>query len=340
MMTVLGLVEFSEKARLLQIYTNSYCTIIDGDYLYLVENVQINPRNVIAKIDVKENCEIIDRNKANVFIEFSNMHFGCKDNIENLSAQQIQQYIIDFLVQDINELLTFNQIDYSYIEKLVNYFAVEDRKVIYKRMSQLEIDKTLKFTRVYSFEQLNYLLDRQYAYICLNINKKKWAVSDGTNKHYYCNGSGGPWKKLRSSLDFYYIIFFDKSSKCHLLSKDTEALLRRDVELETSTIITHLLKLEDKLTKSLNEMISLLTLKHGLIKVEDVHYPDIADAIDTLEVLLNNYKNANTKEDKLSMFNLLKDKYSYIYSEFSKAQNSLKNLYKQNELTKQEITNG
>ena len=52
-MTTLELVrraDFTEKAELLQIYSDSYCTVIDGNYLYLIENTQINPQKIIAKI--------------------------------------------------------------------------------------------------------------------------------------------------------------------------------------------------------------------------------------------------------------------------------------------------
>lgn len=320
-------VEFSTNVKLLQIYSGKYCTVIDTDYLYLLENVQINTKNIIAKIDVKENVEIIDRDKVNVFIDWSNMHFGNKDAIDTLAESKIKDYLIDFLWPDINELVDFKNDDYSMLLDLTNHFSQSDKENIFKALEDLGLTEKsgLKFTEVYSKYQIDYLVNKKYYYICLNLSKLKYAVSSSDFKKYYSNGACGNWHKLIKNPEF-KVLFFNKNDEFLTLSKTVEAILKNDISKQPELVINSFLKLEDKFIKALNEMVDNITAKQGILSTSQIYYPNVEDKLIVLEVLLRNYQIENEASNKLNIFKQLSELYSAIYSEFSKSQNCLREL--------------
>lgn len=322
--------DFTENARLLQIYSGQYCTVIDDDKLFLIEGTKIQKTNAIAILDVKENCTIINRDKINVFIDFSNEHFGNNDAIDRLPESKIIEYVVEFLLTDINELITFNCKNFDYIDNLLSNFNDKDKKDFYAALDNVKLFKNfaVPYTRVYSLSQINYLLEKGYYYICINTQRNRYAVSSTNYKKYYSNGACGPWKKLQKSLDFYYVIFFKVSDEAQVDTKDIYKILEKDLSTNNTIYKTAnaLLQLEERLTKSLNEVINIASNKLGIVKIDTAYYPKIDDIVEQIVQQMHAYHKCSL-ENKSKHFEALKELYTNVYKELQKSQDSLKNIY-------------
>lgn len=329
----------SENVKLVQVYgqDNKFCTVIDEDILYLMKSTIISKYNIVASFDIQGHYVIYDRDKANVFVDWSHEHYGKKGNIEDLPEEQIGSYLTSYLENDINELIKFDQYELSgNFKRILSEFPEDIQNNIFKALETIQVYKDGKFivpyAQMHSVSQMNWADDKLLHFIKLNSKKQFYDICtrtrDGGYKIIYVNKGLLAYKRLASDKNSCCYIAFNKTDVISTSNVNIEQKVLEDVEGSSYVAANQFINLECKFEKSLEELTNIVANKKGYVNLDNIHHPDVDKIAESIARRINAYKRA--KDDIVKRQELLKgliEDYTAAYDELQKAQDSLRELH-------------
>lgn len=330
--------ELSDDAKLVQVYgEDEFSTVVDNDLIYLLRTTKISKYNVIASVDAKLNCKIFDRDKANLFIDWSHEHYGKAGKIEDLSDEQIEYYISNYLEPDTVELLTFKPMD-AYKDndfyKVVVQCNPDVQNEIFTSLCKLGVYAIpdvyyAPVTITYTQLQSDYLENKMYAFCKMNSAKNKYATCSRQDNGKYivhgCNGTVGKIKKMSNQLE-HIAIFFDKLPSTLANTSKIEQAVKRDVEGSSYHVANRFIKLQSALDKAINKEVERIQNIKGHIDLANVNYPDLEVHAEQIAKLIRKYKNTNMLDVKQNITKELINVYVDAVKEIQKTVSSIKAL--------------
>ena len=330
--------ELSDDAKLVQVYgEDEFSTVADNDLIYLLKTTRISKYNVIASIDAKLNCKIFDRDKANLFIDWSHEHYGKAGKIEDLSDEQIEYYISNYLEPDTVELLTFKPMD-AYKDndfyKVVAQCNPDVQNEIFTSLCKLGVYAIpdvyyAPITIAYTQLQSDYLENKMYAFCKMNSAKNKYATCSRQDNGKYivhgCNGTVGKIKKSHNQLE-HIAIFFDKLPSTLANSSKIEQVVKRDVEGSSYHVANRYIKLQSAYDKIIKNLIEDIQSTKGFIDLSSIEYPDFEVYAEAVALGIRKYKRQTALDEKQKTIEELMEVYSNILKETNKALKTVKYL--------------
>ena len=322
----------TEEAKLVQVYGHGdFSTVVEGNYLYLLSTTKIAEYNIIATFDINENYVIYNRDKANVFVDWSHEAFSRDKSvqIDALPDTKIAEHLINYLREDINALLVFKSTEKGDIlEQVINVYPEDTKVKILKGLERLKVSNDYKVSYIVpSTEyQMKHLYDKKYYYACFDTQNKKFEMTNSNDFSIVIkNGSCGSWKQISNNPKS-FVFFFNKSD-CPLANKDICNIIEQDLLTNPYEAANKFIVLEDKFTKGIDTAIEIITSKQGTIDLSLTYYPVMEDYANSIAKTLGKYKKATIDSEKAECMSDLKNLYSNAYNELQKAQDSLKKLH-------------
>lgn len=320
--------EIPENFKLIQVYDNGrYSTIVAGDRVFLLFTTKVSKYNIIATFDKYENWVIYNRDRANMFVDWSHEAFNKEHpvQLDKLSDAQLAEYLVSYLASDIKYLLKFELTDE--ILNLVKEFPENFQKTINKGLDELCLSGNhgIPFTRVYTQNQVNWFFNRKFYYICMNLETKKFEVTNGTFTKVFKNGSAGTWKQLLSNPKC-YIFFFNRTDDTTLYGEDLDRQVNFDLQKSPYEVANSFLKLESKFAKAMDNTVSFITGKTGAIPADMVYYSDIEQSVESVSNDIRLWQKSKDLDIKAKCFSDIKNTYECIYGELQHMQDALRKL--------------
>lgn len=333
-------INLSKDAKLSQIYgKNKFSTVIDGDIIYLMSSTHISKYNVIAMI-TSDNCQIVDRDKANIFVDWSHEHFGNPDKIESLSNERICNYIMSYLEPELTSLITFSKTEISEeLSNILNRFSKESKEELFTALSKAELfDLTtnnfnVPYTRLTTKKQMEWAHENMYTFIFLNADNATYDCCSREKSGAYNiiakNGRCGSWKQIEKQKDNAICLIFDQTPLKDPNDEKIDAQVREDICGSSYKAANKFIILEEKFSKSLNEVINVITAKQGVLDLQKVHYPDVNTHAENIAKIVRAYNKLDETNfvEKEELTLKLKETYKIAYEELQKSQDSLKELH-------------
>lgn len=339
----------TENAKIISIYGNSeFCTVLEGDKLYLLKSTIISKYNVIASMAIDKTVTIYDRDKANLFVDWSHEHFGKHGEIDELPESQIKDYIVLYLESDINKLIKFDNVEFSgNFKRIFDKYSLEHKNEILKGLEKMGVYKNNKFIipwcQAYTIGQINDSIENLRPFIKLNFKKQRYDICRmlATNKwHIFAkNGNVGTDKKLISDKEDCCFIMFDDSGDLKensVSSKELEEIknkitlkIKEDLQRGSGyAAANQFVKIEEDFNKKVENLVTQASDKNLFIDLEDIYYPNIDKQTERVSILIRKYskldKTNNIEIDSIEKE--LQELYEFIYNELQKAQVSLMTL--------------
>lgn len=337
----------TENAQLISIYGDRFCTIIENDRLYLLKSTVISRYNVIAEINIMKDTIIYDRDKANLFVDWSHEHFGKSGNIEDLSEQQIKDYISSYLEEDLLKLIKFDltEVTGDFL-RIIRKFDVNKQIKIFDALEKMKVyDKeqrvfTVPYIQAMTVKMLEWNEDNLFSFIKLDAVKQNYDICQRTIDNGYIiiakNGSCGTFKKIAKDVDNKICLVFNQQPKKEYSNSKTDIMIETKVQEDLSKLTSYtaanqFVKLEERFSKSIDELISISANKDCFVDLKEVYYPQIDKSIEQIAKLVRRYQylqkqNLATSEQEEIVVKLHKE-YKTCYEELEKAQKSLKALW-------------
>lgn len=329
----------SNEAKLTQVYAKGkYSAVVDKSILYLMSTTVISKYNVIASINASKKCIIYDRDKANLFVDWSHEHFNKKGEIDQLPETQIQQYIISYLEDEIIKTIDFSETKLSgNFERLLNRFSSIDKDLILNSLRLAGIYKEgtfiVPYTQAYTKDQITWAHEQMLSFIHLNAKTLKYdcckRLKNGKYEVIIKNGGCGTWKQIEKDSENCCCIIFKQSP---LLKENDEAIKQQvliDVEGSAYYAANKFIKLEESFNQSLENMIKSITESGGTVDLEKVYRPNIDIYAESIAKNVRAYKRLSEFDidQKNDILLQLESNYSNAYEELQKAKDSLKELH-------------
>lgn len=323
-------IHLTNDARLIQVYDDGkYSTVVDGDLLYLLSSTKIHPSNTIATIDATLNCVIYDRDKANCFVDYSHEHFRNAAPIDYLPESKIQNYITNYLCEDIMWLLQFKPCDTNKeLDTVINKFPENLQKKIQKSLVELGVTG-VPYIRAYNAFQMTELYEKKYYYACFNLESMRYELTNnGDFSKTFKNGSCGSWNQLTNiGRDKGYVFFFDKLDIEPIVSEGLLEQIDFDVKNSPYKAANKFLILEDKFTKAMDIAVKQIIEKQGFCDTSSAYYSSIEPYTESIAKAIRKYQNSNDTKLKAQCKSDLLNYYSNSYKELQKMQDKLKELH-------------
>lgn len=332
------------NAKVLQTYGESkFCTVVQDNLIYLLNSTIISRYNTIATIDVRGHVEIYDRDKANIFVDWSHEHYGKKGNIEDLSNEQIGNYIYSYIAVDTTALIKFNNTTFTEAFKnIIDKFSAESQLAIFDGLMKMGVyangEFKVPYARLYNQEQADWSNTELYSFIKLDAATQKYDICSRTDdekaiakdRNYIVHSKNGNIKKIFSDFDNKLFVIFNSRPKSKQNTAQIEEQVRIDVEGSSYAAANKFVVLECKFCKSLEEVSQAIANKQGYVDLAKVHQPEIDPYAELIAKTVRAYKRLDDtkKTEKEHLINVLVEAYSNAYKELQKAQDSLKELYK------------
>lgn len=324
-------IEVTDNAKLVQVYADGkFSTAIDGDKLFLLSTTQISRYNVIASFDNKGHSVIYDRDKANVFVDWSHEHFNQPGDLEKLPEYRIVEYLTNYLDQDLLKLITFTK-DTTEIMEVVNKFDEHNKAKIMKAFENLNVlgDYTVPLTQAYTLNQVNYLYEKNLYYACFDTQNQKYDITNnGDFSKTYKNGSTGSWKRMLESSTS-YIFFFKRTDTSTFYEENILKMIDEDLEGNPYKAANKFIDLENRFTKEIEKAVSNIANIKGFINTDTVYYPNIDDFVENIAKSIMAYQKTNNSIEKAKHRSDLVNLYSNCYLELQKGQDTLRKVTKQ-----------
>lgn len=329
----------SENVKLVQVYgqDNKFCTVIDGDTLYLMKSTIISKYNIVASFDIQGHYVIYDRDKANVFVDWSHEHYNKAGNIEELPEHQIGAYLVSYLENDINELIKFDQYELTgNFERILKGFTEIEQAKLFKALEDMKVYKNGKFivpyAQMHSASQMTWADDKLLHFMKLDCDRHFYdactRTTDGGYKVVAKNHGVGNYNKLAANSVSRCYIAFNKTDAISTSNVNIEQKVLEDIEGSSYAAANQFINLECKFEKSLEELTSIVANKKGYVNLDNIHHPDVEKIAESIARRINAYKRA--KDDIVKRQELLKgliEDYTAAYAELQKAQDSLRELH-------------
>lgn len=332
--------QLSDKAKIVQTYgdNNAFCTVVDenSSLLYLLSTTVVSKYNIIATIDPKLTCTIYNRDKANLFVDWSHEHYGNKGNIEDLPDEQIAWYISNYLELDTIQALKFSYKNNSTDFDTVLYkFEEKDHLHILDMLRQQGfIDTnglwTTEFLLAYTQMQADHFEEAQYSFCKLNATKKHYDIctrrEDGKYNIISKNGSIGKIRKRFNERQDTIVVFFNQRPKVREQENKIKNVVLRDINDSSYTVANRFIRLQYKTEQLLDEQIQRITELKGSIDLSKVTYPDIEVYAEEIAKQLRKYKKVEEDSVKEEIIQHLTELYTNAFIELDKAKACIKAL--------------
>ena len=322
-----------DNSKIIQVYGNDeFSTIVDSsnNKVYLLSTTSISRYNVIAGFTVFGKCEILDRDKANIFVEYTGLHQGSK-KIDKLDEKVIANYMLEYLEPDLNELIKFDN-NFDLLES--NLLAFNDKateQLVLKTLQDAGLTQK-KFTFAYTCSQMQYLEDSLYSFAKLDFCNNKYDIcqrlDNGKYKVLAKNGTVGNYKKIASSYpDRIFIVFNQRPKLQEDLAKIEEIVLTK-VDGSSYTAANEFIKLQSDLDRALDEEVQRIVALKGHVDVSKAYYVDLEVYAEDIAKSIRKYKNLTSTDEKQECIKYLTQVYSDAFIEVNKAKQSLLDLQK------------
>ena len=316
--------EFLEDQKLLQVYgDNLFSTIKAGKFIYLLDSTRISKYNVIAQLDAKGNCTIFNRDKANIFVDWSHEHYGKKGEIDELPEQQIKDYLIEFSkdTTEFNKMLSKanSNTQYEILTALMNAGLLANSNMF-----------LVDFTIAHTINQMQKFEEDLYTFAKIDVKNNKYDICSrldtGKYKVIAKNGSIGNYKKMASNSDSVMFVVFNQRPKLIEELDKIETKVRQEVELSSYQAANKFIKIQETLEKEIASNVQKITDTKGFIDLSKVYYPDLDVYAEDIAKKITKYKKLTELEDKEAIIKSLIKVYSDAFIEINKSKACLEAL--------------
>ena len=329
-------------AKMVSNYGDKFITVTEDSHtLYLLKGTIVSKYNVIASVNMTNECKLFDREGANFFVEWSHQHYGQNISIENLPDSQIQQYIKEYLQNDIYSLMQFEEtsLDNEQFKKYFDKLSDSSRATVLSALEKAGIFSAdqHKFLIPYmitkSESHINWSRDNLYSYAALYVTKDRYDVCERDSLGNYIvlakNGHCGSLAKYRPDSDERCYIIFDKKPESSIAQTTSEDSLSRE-ELEAIVdgspyhAAFRLVKLEEAFEKEVEAFVTLVGEHVGYVDLNKIYHPDIDNYIETSAKLVREaHKPTITPAGKDFIVEALGENYTKAQKELRKSHVSL-----------------
>lgn len=326
--------EVSKDAKILQVYgEDEFCTIVNDGLVYLLKTTQLSRYNVIAALDVSGNCTIYDRDRANLFVDYTGLHRNSIE-IDKLDECQIVAYLKEYLQPDITTLIKFKK-DFTEFLKFISIADTDIKTKIYKALQNVNCLSTdnnllINFTRAYTTDQMRYLEDHYYLFIVLNFETNKYAVCQKQENGKYIvfdkNGTVGTHKKLFQHKDTMAFFAFNKRPKSIENFSKIKEIVLKDLEDSSYNVANKFIKIQQELDDALDNEKQRILAKSIILDLSGIYHADLEVYAEEIAKLIRKYKKLTALDNKEELIEHLTKIYSDAFVEIEKAKASLKFL--------------
>lgn len=326
-----------EDCKLLQIYgDNKFSTATNGELVFLLSNTRISKYNVIATIDADGNVTLIDRDKADLFVDWSHEHYGNKKPINELPDEQIKSYLRNYLEPDTMCLLQFNNTEFvGQIADIFNRFTPKAKNDIMDALQYMGVHNgttfTTPFMRLKSLAQFDWAQENKFYFAKFDVNSQRYDIckrtADGGYEIMAKNGSCGTFKKILNDKENRCCIVFNKTDGMSISKLDLKTQVLEDAKGSSYAAANKFVKLEERMTKALNELVSTASNSTISIDLSKIYYPILDEETETIAKIIKRYQKSTNEIEKLDYTNTLVECYASCYDKLQKAQISLKDLH-------------
>ena len=326
---------FSEDQKLLQVYgDNLFSTIKAGKFIYLLDSTRISKYNVIAQLDARGNCTIFNRDKANIFVDWSHEHYGKKGEIDELPEQQIKDYISSYLEPDLNYLVEFSKDATEFNEMLSKATSNTQYEVTTALMNAGLLANSNMFLTDFAIartiNQMQKFEEDLYTFAKIDVKNNKYDIcsrlDNGKYKVIAKNGSIGNYKKMAANSDSIMFVVFNQRPKLIEELDKIETKVRQEVELSSYRAANKFVKIQEDLEKEIASNVQKITDTKGFIDLSKVHYPDLDVYAEDIAKKITKYKKLTEPEDKEEIIKSLTKVYSDAFIEINKSKTCLEAL--------------
>lgn len=327
--------DFSEDQKLLQVYgDNLFSTIKVGKFIYLLDSTRISKYNTIAQLDAKGNCTIFNRDKANIFVDWSHEHYGNKGEIDELPEQQIKDYISSYLEPDLDYLVEFSKDTTEFNKMLSKANSNTQYEILTALMNAGLLANSnmflVDFTIAHTINQMQKFEEDLYTFAKIDVKNNKYDIcsrlDNGKYKVIAKNGSIGNYKKMASNSDSVMFVVFNQRPKLIEELDKIETIVRQEVELSSYQAANKFIKIQETLEKEIASNIQKITDTKGFIDLSKVHYPDLDVYAEDIAKKITKYKKLTELEDKEEIIKSLTKVYSDAFIEINKSKTCLEAL--------------
>lgn len=327
--------DFPEDQKLLQVYGDSqFSTTKSGRFIYLLDSTRISKYNVIAQLDAKSNCTIFNRDKANLFVDWSHEHYGKRGEIDELPEQQIKDYIKSYLEPDLDSLAEFSKDTYEFNEMLSKASSNTQYEVSTALMSAGLLSNSnmflVDFLIARTANQMESFESGLYTFAKIDVKNNKYDIcsrlDNGKYKVIAKNGSIGNYKKMASNPDSIMFVVFNQRPKLIEELDKIESKVRVEVELSSYQAANKFVKIQEELEKEIASAIQKITDTIGFVDSSKIYYPDLDVYAEDIAKKITKYKKLTEPEDKEEMIKSLTKVYSDAFVEINKAKTCLEAL--------------
>jgi hypothetical protein len=319
---------FTENAKVVQVYDKGrFSTAVDGNNLYLLFTTKISRYNVIASFDKRNNVVVYDRDKANLFVNYSHEHFGKSGDIDKLPESQIIDYLLSYLEPDLASLIKFEnpKIENDFLQEIISRYPEDIQNRIHKGLDELGV-VGIQYLQAFTQSQIKWCSDRKYYYICLDTSNNKFEMTNSDFSKVIKNGSCGSWKYLLSNQNA-FVIYFNRTDDNSMFNEDLELQVSLDMQGTPYAAASRFIKLEDEFTKALNELVDVVAKQQGTVDMSIVYYPTVEQYSESIAKSIRSYQKETDERKRHDIFDGTKKLYSDAYNELQKAQTSLRKLH-------------
>lgn len=327
--------EFSEDQKLLQVYGDSlFSTVKVGKFIYLLDSTRISKYNVIAQLDAKGNCTIFNRDKANIFVDWSHEHYGKRGEIDELPEQQIKDYISSYLEPDLDYLVEFSKDSVEFNEMLSKANSNTQYEILTALMTAGLLANSnmflVDFALARTINQMQKFEEDLYTFAKIDVKNNKYDIcsrlDNGKYKVIAKNGSIGNYKKMASNPDSIMFVVFNQRPKLIEELDKIETKVRQEVELSSYQAANKFIKIQEELEKEIASNVQKITDTKGFIDLSKVHYPDLDVYAEDIAKKITKYKKLTDLEDREELIKSLTKVYSDAFIEINKAKTCLEAL--------------
>lgn len=327
--------EFSEDQKLLQVYGDSlFSTVKVGKFIYLLDSTRISKYNVIAQLDAKGNCTIFNRDKANIFVDWSHEHYGKRGEIDELPEQQIKDYISSYLEPDLDYLVEFSKDAVEFNEMLSKAKSNTQYEILTALMNAGLLANSnmflVDFVLARTINQMQKFEEDLYTFAKIDVKNNKYDIcsrlDNGKYKVIAKNGSIGNYKKMAANSDSVMFVVFNQRPKLIEELDKIETKVRQEIELSSYQAANKFVKIQEELEKEIASNVQKITDTKGFIDLSKVHYPDLDVYAEDIAKKITKYKKLTEPEDKEEIIKSLTKVYSDAFIEINKAKTCLEAL--------------
>lgn len=325
--------EVSKDAKILQVYgEDEFCTIVNDGLVYLLKTTQLSRYNVIAALDVSGNCTIYDRDRANLFVDYTGLHRNSIE-IDKLDECQIVAYLKEYLQPDVDSLIAFTD-ESTALFNFIDKFEITARTKILSALakagvlSQGMLTTTVALAK--SAGQMEKLEKDLYTFAKLDNLNNKYDICQRTDEGKYIvlakTGSVGNYRKMSAHQDYIMFVAFNQLPKAKENFSKIKEIVLKDLEDSSYNVANKFIKIQQELDDALDNEKQRILAKSIILDLSGIYHADLEVYAEEIAKLIRTYKKLTALDNKEELIEHLTKIYSDAFVEIEKAKASLKFL--------------